>query len=46
MAAYTAGLPFFGNTVSGDLFFVAVFFGGLVAVKTFAPKLVPDKARV
>ncbi len=28
MLCYTAGLPFFGNTVLGDLFFSAVLFGG------------------
>ncbi len=27
MAAYTAGLPFFLNTIAGDLFFVAALFG-------------------
>jgi hypothetical protein len=28
MLCYAAGLPFFGNTVLGDLFFSAVLFGG------------------
>ena len=28
MACYTAGLPFFGNTILGDLVFSAVLFGG------------------
>lgn len=28
VTCYTAGLPFFGNTVLGDLFFSAVLFGG------------------
>ena len=44
MTAYGAGLPFFGNTVAGDLFFVAVFFGGLEAVRRYAPGMVPQKA--
>ena len=42
-AAYGAGLPFFGNTVVGDLFFVAIFFGGLEAVRVFAPRFVHQK---
>lgn len=28
LGCYTAGLPFFGNTILGDLFFSAVLFGG------------------
>lgn len=28
LICYTAGLPFFGNTLLGDLFFSAVLFGG------------------
>lgn len=28
LACYTAGLPFFGNTLLGDLFFCGVMFGG------------------
>ena len=32
---YTVALPFFWNTVAGDLFFVAVFFGGYEIVREF-----------
>lgn len=34
---YLAGLPFFWNTVLGDLFFVAIFFGGYELVKVYLP---------
>jgi len=44
LAAYVAGLPFFGNTVAGDLCFVTVFFGGLAVVKAFAPRLLKQTA--
>lgn len=33
--AYAAGIPFFWNTVFGDLFFVAIFFGGYELVKAY-----------
>lgn len=39
MAAYTAGLPFFLNTIAGDLFFTAVLFGGYELVKQRNPVL-------
>jgi hypothetical protein len=29
LACYTAGLPFFANTLLGDLFYTAVLFGGM-----------------
>lgn len=35
--AYTAGLPFFLNTIAGDLFFTAVLFGGYELVKQRFP---------
>lgn len=38
--AFTAGLPFFKNTVLGDLFYVALFFG----VYSFIPKTVGKEA--
>jgi hypothetical protein len=35
LMSYGAGIPFFWNTLIGDLFFVAVFFGGYALAKTF-----------
>lgn len=32
LSCYTAGLPFFWNTLAGDLFFTAVLFGGFAVV--------------
>lgn len=32
LAAYTAGLPFFWNTVAGDLFFSGALFGGYALI--------------
>ncbi|MBY0408093.1 MAG: hypothetical protein K2Q01_10410 [Rickettsiales bacterium] len=38
VASYTAGLPFFQNTLLGDLFYSAVLFGGFaLAEKRFTP---------
>ena len=39
MAAYTAGLPFFLNTIAGDLFYVGVLFGSFELVKMQFPRL-------
>lgn len=39
MACYAAGLPFFFNTVAGDLFYCGVLFGGFEMVKQSAPQL-------
>src|SRR3954471_19436973 len=36
MACYSAGLPFFRNTVTGDLVFSAAFFGVAYLVKAYA----------
>lgn len=38
LLAYAAGIPFFWNTLAGDLFFVAVFFGGYELVKVYLLK--------
>ena len=38
LAAYAAGIPFFGNTIAGDLIFTAVTFG-LMYAALHAPKL-------
>jgi ABC-type proline/glycine betaine transport system permease subunit len=40
MACYAAGLPFFGYTVAGDLFYVMVIFGAFEFMKQRFPKLV------
>lgn len=39
MASFTAGLPFFWNTVGGDLFYVGVLFGCFEFAKYRFPKL-------
>ena len=39
MAAYTAGIPFFRNTLIGDLAFVALFFGGFALAERYIPAL-------
>lgn len=38
-AAYTAGLPFFRNTVLGDLFYCAVLFGGFALLERLVPAI-------
>jgi hypothetical protein len=35
-ACYMAAIPFFGNTVGGDLIYSAALFGGLALIETFA----------
>lgn len=44
MAAYTAGIPFFRNTVAGDLLFVALFFGGFALAERYIPALREQRA--
>lgn len=39
LAAYTAGIPFFGNTLMGDLFFSGVMFGSYEWMKNGIPSL-------
>jgi hypothetical protein len=36
LACYAAALPFFRNTVTGDLVFSAVFFGAAYLLKSYA----------
>ena len=43
LACYTAGIPFFGNTVAGDLFFCAVLFGGYSFLKYRTGALIAAK---
>ena len=39
LAAYTAGIPFFWNTLLGDLFYIGVLFGGYAWIKRQVPAL-------
>ncbi|MDQ7819730.1 MAG: DUF6580 family putative transport protein [Armatimonadota bacterium] len=39
LAAYVAALPFFRNTVAGDLFYAAVLFGGFALLERAVPAL-------
>ncbi len=43
MMSYTAGLPFFRNSMVGDLFFTGLFFGGYEAIKISVNKYVSSK---
>jgi hypothetical protein len=44
-ACYVAGLPYFQNTVLGNLFFSALLFGGFALVERRYPVLRPVSAR-
>ncbi|MGH9791678.1 MAG: DUF6580 family putative transport protein [Candidatus Acidiferrales bacterium] len=39
IACYVAGIPYFGNTLAGDAFYVAVLFGGLALLERRVPAL-------
>jgi hypothetical protein len=39
VACYIAAIPFFQNTVAGDLFYVALLFGGFAIAEHLLPKL-------
>jgi hypothetical protein len=39
IACYVAAIPFFQNTIEGDLFFTAVLFGGFALLERSFPKL-------
>lgn len=43
MACYTAGVPFFWNTVAGDLFYVAVLFGAYEFVKSYTKQVALER---
>jgi len=45
IASYAAGLPFFRNTVVGDLFYAGVFFGGYALCIFLKQQLVPLAAK-
>jgi len=38
-ACYLAAVPFFQNTLAGDLFYAALLFGGFAAAEQLAPRL-------
>jgi hypothetical protein len=38
-ACFVAAIPFFQNTVAGDLFYAALLFGGFVLAERFVPRL-------
>ena len=38
-ACYVAAIPFFQNTVAGDLFYAALLFGGFALLEQFVPRL-------
>jgi hypothetical protein len=39
VACYTAAIPFFQNTLAGDLFYTTLLFGGFALAERFVPKL-------
>jgi len=43
LASYTAGIPFFWNTVAGDLFYIGVMFGSFEFLKNRYPNLAFSK---
>ncbi|HEY7006786.1 MAG TPA: DUF6580 family putative transport protein [Sphingomicrobium sp.] len=45
VACYTAAIPFFQNTVAGDLFYSALLFGGFVLAEHFVPRLRAGQAQ-
>jgi hypothetical protein len=44
-ACFAAGVPFFQNSVGGDLFYTALLFGGFALAEHFAPRLRLREAR-
>jgi hypothetical protein len=43
-ACYVAAIPFFQNTLAGDLFYAALLFGGLRLAERVAPRLREGRA--
>jgi hypothetical protein len=39
VTCYVAGIPYFGNTLAGDAFYAALFFGGFALLEHFTPVL-------
>jgi pheromone shutdown protein TraB len=47
VACYVAAIPFFQNTLAGDLFFTALLFGGFALLERFLPAIrQPQPARI
>jgi hypothetical protein len=47
VACFVAAIPFFQNTLAGDLFFTALLFGGFALLERFLPAIrQPQRARV
>ena len=44
-ACYVAAVPFFQNTVAGDLFYAALLFGGFALAEHFVPRLRAGEAQ-
>jgi len=42
ISCYVAGIPFFGNTVAGSLFYSALMFFGYEQIRKYFPIMVPD----
>ncbi|MGE5563688.1 MAG: DUF6580 family putative transport protein [Bacillota bacterium] len=45
VACYTAAIPFFQNTVAGDLFYTVLLFGGFSLAEAMMPRLRAAEAR-
>ncbi|MFL6737131.1 MAG: DUF6580 family putative transport protein [Sphingomonas sp.] len=45
VACYAAALPFFQNTVAGDLFYAVLLFGGFALAQHFVPRLRAGQAQ-
>jgi hypothetical protein len=45
VACYTAAIPFFQNTVAGDLFYTALLFGGFSIAERMVPQLRASRAQ-
>lgn len=46
IACYVAGIPFFRNTLGGDLLYVTMLFGSFELAKRYVPALMPEPDRV
>ena len=42
ISCYAAGLPFFGNTLAGSVFYSSLMFFGYEQIKRYFPSAVPD----
>ena len=42
ISCYAAGIPFFGNTLGGSIFYSSLMFVGYEQVRTYFPIVVPD----